>query len=157
MLVDRIEREILIEAPIDVVWHVVTQPHQIAQWFSDAADIDLQPGGQGTLTFNLRATSKPASVRIQVESVEAPHRFAYRWLHPDHAIARVGNSTLVEFTLYEQGDRTRLRVVESGLLAMDWSQDAQERFVEEHTSGWEAHIASLRDYVARQQEASSSR
>jgi len=32
----QIETEILIEAPIDIVWRVVTEPDQIKQWFSDA-------------------------------------------------------------------------------------------------------------------------
>ena len=36
MVPDRIEREIVIEAPVDVVWAVVTEPEQISGWLSDS-------------------------------------------------------------------------------------------------------------------------
>jgi hypothetical protein len=42
---DRIERDVLIEAPIDVVWEVISRPEQIVHWFSDEAQLDLRPGG----------------------------------------------------------------------------------------------------------------
>jgi uncharacterized protein YndB with AHSA1/START domain len=35
---------------VRVVWSVVNDPDNIASWFSDAADIDLRPGGDGRLT-----------------------------------------------------------------------------------------------------------
>ncbi len=47
----RIEQEILIDAPIDVVWRTVTEPEQISKWFSDGADLAAKPGYEGTLTF----------------------------------------------------------------------------------------------------------
>jgi len=46
---DRIEKEIVIEAPPEVVWRVVTQPAHIECWFSDSAEFDLRPGAEGTL------------------------------------------------------------------------------------------------------------
>ena len=60
MLSDRIEREIRIDAPIDVVWSVVTEPAQITKWFSDSAELELAPGAEGTLTFRgSRKGSRP--------------------------------------------------------------------------------------------------
>ncbi len=47
MPADRIEREIDIDAPIDVVWTVITQPEHITGWFTDSAELDLRPGGEG--------------------------------------------------------------------------------------------------------------
>ncbi|MEO9181332.1 MAG: SRPBCC domain-containing protein, partial [Acidimicrobiales bacterium] len=46
-----IEREIRIEAPIEVVWNVITNPIEIVKWFADEAEIDLRPGGIGYLKF----------------------------------------------------------------------------------------------------------
>lgn len=40
MIPSVIEREVLIEAPVEVVWRTVTEPGQISRWFSDAAEID---------------------------------------------------------------------------------------------------------------------
>src|SRR2546423_15521488 len=94
-----IERDILVEAPVDVVWRVVTEPAQITRWFSDTADVDVRPGGDGTLVFDQQATSQRFTVPIVVESDEPPHRVTVRCSHPDDERPRPGNSNLVQFTL----------------------------------------------------------
>ena len=52
MVPQRIEREIVIHAPVEVVWSVVTEPEHISAWFSDSADLDLRPGGRAVLHWN---------------------------------------------------------------------------------------------------------
>jgi len=42
-----IEREILIEAPIQLVWRTITEPDQISHWFADGVELVLEPGGHG--------------------------------------------------------------------------------------------------------------
>ena len=54
----------LIEAPIDVVWEVISRPEQIVHWFSDKAELDLRPGGEGVLSFEMKATNQPAATRL---------------------------------------------------------------------------------------------
>jgi ArsR family transcriptional regulator, cadmium/lead-responsive transcriptional repressor len=115
MIPSVIEREILIEAPVETVWGVVTEPDQISRWFSDIAEIDMRPGGEGTLTFTNRATNQHATVRLLVESIEPPHKFSFRWDYPDRAKPDAGNSLHVEFTRAAEGSGTRPRVAESGL------------------------------------------
>ena len=34
-----IEREVLIEAPVQVVWHTITEHDQMSQWFADRVDL----------------------------------------------------------------------------------------------------------------------
>src|SRR4051794_5496578 len=51
MIADSVERKIRIDAPVDVVWRVVTEPGEIPRWFSDEAELDPRPGGNGVLTF----------------------------------------------------------------------------------------------------------
>ena len=46
-----IEREVLIEAPADVVWRTITEPDQISRWFADRVELDLRSGGAGTFVF----------------------------------------------------------------------------------------------------------
>ncbi len=150
MIPTRIEREILIEAPVDVVWGAVTEPDQITRWFTDAADIDLRPGGEGTLTWEGRARTQPTTAHISVQTVEPPHTFAFRWAHPVGAEARKDNSLLVEFTLAPEGENTRLRVVETGLDEIEWSDEQKSTYADEHNSGWGTHLPNLRAYASRQ-------
>src|SRR4030081_2253697 len=115
-----IERDILIEAPIDIVWRTVTEPELIPLWFSDTAEIEVQPGGHGELVFTDSATTKQVTAPIVVEVVGAPTTFSFRGGQADGVEPTAGNSMLVEFTLQPDGDNTRLRVVETGHVAMDW-------------------------------------
>jgi len=109
-----IERDIAIEAPIEAIWRAVTQPGQISRWFTDSAEIDLRPNGTGTLVWDGRATSQPATVHLHIVTIEPPRTFSFRWLHPAGAAAGESNSLLVEFTLTPEGGHTRLRLAESG-------------------------------------------
>jgi uncharacterized protein YndB with AHSA1/START domain len=157
MVADRIEREVLIEAPVDVVWRVLTEPEQIRKWFTDDAELDLRPGGKGTLTWDQKATGEPATAHLRVESVEPQHRFSFRWDHPAGAEPRAGNSLLVEFTLSPEGESTRLRLVESGFAELERSEEGRAAQVEDHNRGWDVHLATLRDYAPRQAKASAPR
>jgi len=125
-----IERDIEIEAPVEVVWRTITEPDLIRTWFSDLADVDARPGAVGSLTF--RADSDdPYVVGITVVAADRPHRFSYRWVYPPGERATETNSTLVTFTLVADGaERTRLRVVESGLDQMDMGDDEKQTFFE---------------------------
>src|SRR6202035_3444216 len=73
---DRIERDVLIEAPIDVVWEVISRPEHIVHWFSDEAQLDLRPGGEGVLTFGMKTATEPADYHLRVEGVEGPRQRA---------------------------------------------------------------------------------
>ena len=149
-----IERDIEIEAPVDVVWRTITEPEQIRTWFSDAVELEARPGAVGTLTFRAD-TDDPLVVDITVVAAERPHRFSFRWCYPpgDHATA--DNSTLVTFTLTADGDaRTRLRVVETGLDQLDWPDDDKQKFVDEHRHGWQVQGDKLRDLFVAGHESS---
>ena len=141
-----IESEILIEAPADVVWRTITEPEQVAQWFADRVELDARPGGTGTLVFE---DMDGRVVPLVVETVDPPHRFSFRWSHPDGEALVPGNSVLVEFTLTAEGDqRTRLRVAETGLDVLGWPDDDKSRYVEEHRDGWVGILGRLGDLFA---------
>jgi uncharacterized protein YndB with AHSA1/START domain len=144
---DRIERDVLIEAPIDVVWEVISRPEQIVHWFSDEAQLDLRPGGEGVLTFEMKSANQPATYHLRFEAVEPPRRLAYRWVYPRGEEPRPGNSMLVEFTLAEEGGKTRLTVVESGLDLMPWPDDEKQGYADSHGKGWAQHLERLSAYA----------
>jgi uncharacterized protein YndB with AHSA1/START domain len=145
---DRIEQEILIDAPLEVVWAVVTEPEHVGSWFSESADIDLRPGGEMTLTW-----VEHGAARARVEKVQPPHSFAFRWARSAESEPREGNSTLVELTLTAEAAATRLRVVESGFRELELPEEERAKYAEENTEGWEHELGELRDYVATQVRA----
>ena len=101
-----IEREVVIEAPAEVVWRTITEPDQMTQWFADRVELVVEPGAHGYMGFGDQGGP------VVVETVDPPTRFSFRWNHPRGEEPVAGNSMLVEFTLTPEGDeRTRLRVI----------------------------------------------
>jgi uncharacterized protein YndB with AHSA1/START domain len=148
---DPIEREILIEAPAEVVWGVVTEPEQIRCWFSDEAALEQHAGADGTLTWRAGGRGGSGSgmvVPIRVVEAEPPRRFCFRWGHPQGSGPDEHNSALVEFILTAEADRTRLRVIESGIEAVADDEDGRARYREDHEQGWGRHLGEMLDYLA---------
>jgi uncharacterized protein YndB with AHSA1/START domain len=143
MIPSAVEKEILIEAPVEVVWNLLTEPEQIRQWFADEAEIELRVGSKGRLAFKGHD-----SYQLQVEAVEPPRRFAFRWVRQPSLVVRDDNSLLVEFILQPEKGGTRLKVVESGFEAIDWSDEEKARYAEDHSNGWQRILARLRDHAA---------
>jgi uncharacterized protein YndB with AHSA1/START domain len=141
-----IEREVLIDAPVEVVWSIVTEPEHIGRWFSDSAEIDLRSGGELVLRWDQHGTASGT-----VERVEPPHLFSFRWVTPEpdrDPNAREGYFTLVEFVLRPEGDGTLLRVVESGFASVDGTEQQNADLAARHTGGWGGFLDQLAEYMA---------
>jgi uncharacterized protein YndB with AHSA1/START domain len=112
-MVDRVEREALLEAPRSEVWDALTEPDRLAGWLAEEAEIDLRPGGDLSLRL-LDGTER----RGFVEAADAPARLVLWWREAD---AEEGGDeedlTRVEIVLLEADGGTLLRVVESRPLA----------------------------------------
>jgi uncharacterized protein YndB with AHSA1/START domain len=152
VVADRIEREILIEAPPEIVWEVLTQPKHITAWFADAAEIDAVPGGRGCFTW-ITAPDRQNTVTLRVEHAAPPHYLAYRWNAPEGEEPREGNAPLVEFRLTPEAAGTRLRVVESGISGLERPEDAKAAYRDDHARGWDHLLAKLVDYASGQRQA----
>ena len=68
-----IDREVLIEAPAEVVWRTITEPDQITRWFADRVDLVVEPGAHGYMGFGEQGGP------VVVEVVDSPTRFSFRW------------------------------------------------------------------------------
>src|SRR5690348_14587492 len=142
---DRIEREIHIAAPLQRVWKLITDAEHLGRWFGNAgADVDLKPGGAFALHW-----ADAGSFHGRVEAVEPPHRVAYRWLSKrgSRDEPTPANSTLIEFTLADDGQGTRLAVVESGFDGLEVSADERTALFADHTQGWPKELGELADYA----------
>ena len=144
--VDKIEREVLVPAAIERVWQAITVAEELAQWFGDSAELDLQQGG--TAKFGWSEYGNTVSAVIEV--ADPPTRFAFRWAaSPDTEVAD-GPSTLVEFTLEAVTEGTMVRVVETGFAS--FPDDLYRRQLEANTSGWKAELQDLIEYAAATRE-----
>ncbi|MFD9307202.1 SRPBCC domain-containing protein [Streptomyces sp. NPDC060048] len=132
MSTDRIERETLIEASLERVWSLVAEP---GFWVADEASVSgtMAREGESIVARN----SEYGDFPVRVEKVEPPTYLAYRWASafPGQEL-REDNSTLVEFTLTQEGDKTRLRVVESGFATLAGSAELRGKALEDNTGGW---------------------
>ena len=141
-----IDREVLIEAPVGVVWRTITEPDQMSQWFADRVELVVEPGAHGYMEFGDQGGP------VVVEAVDPPTRFSFRWNHPRAEEPVAGNSMLVEFTLTPEGDeRTRLRVVESGHELRAWADAEKQRYAGEHRDGWGEYLDRLTRVLAKGQ------
>jgi uncharacterized protein YndB with AHSA1/START domain len=138
----RIEREVVIDAPVEVVWETITEPDQIILWFADKVDLEIKAGARGYMGFGDQGGP------VMVENVDPPTRFSFRWNHPAGEDPAAGNSLLVEFTLVGEGEHTRLRVAESGLSPLPWPDVDKQRYAEEHNGGWGEFLDRLARLLA---------
>ena len=139
-----IDREVLIEAPVEVVGRTITEPDQVSQWFATRVELVVKPGAHGYMEFGDQGGP------VVVETVDPPTRFSFRWNHPGGEEPVAGNSMLVEFTLTPEGDeRTRLRVVESGHELLAWPNAEKERYAGEHQEGWAEYLDRLATLLAK--------
>ena len=146
MVQDQIEREVVIEAPVERVWRLLTEAEHLGTWFGDAgAEIDLRPGGELLMRWN-----KFGTVHARVERVEPNRRFSFRWVPgADGVPPAAGNSTLVEFTLAEQAGTTVLKVVESGFASLQRSDEERRRMRAGNVEGWTSELDELVGYARR--------
>lgn len=106
---DRVERSVVLPAPIARVWETLTEAEQLAAWFGAAVEIDARPGGRAT--FRWADGLERAAV---LEDVEPERRLSFRWL----PFARVDGEARsvppgrVEFLLEQVEEGTRLTVAE---------------------------------------------
>jgi uncharacterized protein YndB with AHSA1/START domain len=158
MYTDRIEKHVLLNAPLDRVWRAVSDSAEFGRWFGVKFDGPFVAGESvsGVLTptkvdENVAKSQEPhAGTRYtwQIVAVEPQRRLAFRW-HPYALESGVDYSreptTLVEFTLTEAGGGVLLQIVESGFDAIPAERRAKA--FEANSEGWTAQTELVRRYL----------
>jgi uncharacterized protein YndB with AHSA1/START domain len=156
---DRIEKEVLLQAPLDRIWRAISDSGEFGRWFGVRFD------GPFVVGATVRGTMTPTVVDAEVAAAQEPYagqadtwhvvalepmrRFAFRWhpyaVEPGHDYA-AEPTTLVEFTLTEADGGVLLRIVESGFDAIPAERRASA--FEANSDGWAAQTQLVRKYLA---------
>lgn len=159
MSTDRIQKEVLLRAPLERVWRAISDAAEFGRWFGVRFDGPFVAGESvtGVITptevddevAKMQEPHAGISDTWQIVAVEPRRRLAFRW-HPYAIDEGVDHSeeptTLVEFTLTETADGVKLTIVESGFDAIP--ADRRVAAFEANSGGWAAQTELVRKYLA---------
>lgn len=144
---DRIEKIIVVNAPIEKVWRALTNHVEFGEWFKVKLEGPFVVGQitRGQMTYP-GYEHYPWESRVEV--MDEPRLFAYTWPHakPDEDTAKAA-WTRVEFRLERVAGGTRLKVVESGFDAVP--EDRRAEAMRGNEKGWEEQAGNIKAYVER--------
>ena len=144
---DRIEKEILLKAPLPRVWRALSDPGEFGTWFRMELEGAFAPGQRitGRLTH---PGYEHVRLELRVERMEAERHLSYRW-HPGAVDTTRDYSqepmTLVEFWLEAAEGGTLLRVVESGFDLLPSGR--REEAFRMNEGGWKGQLVNIQRHV----------
>ena len=99
-----VTRTVDLDAVVDDVWQAVTTPELLSGWLEGEVDLDVRPGGDGTIV-------EPDGTvrRMRIEEVRPCQRLALQWWPEDGS----GPASTVELDLHPTPGGTRLVVTET--------------------------------------------
>ena len=126
---DRIEQEIRVDAPPEVVFEYFVDPDKMRHWSGVSHELDPRPGGVYHVDMG-----RDHVVRGEFVEVDRPRRVCFTWgWEGEGQLVGPGAST-VEVTLTPDGDGTVVRLVH---------QDLPAGAVGPHTAGWRHYMARM--------------
>jgi uncharacterized protein YndB with AHSA1/START domain len=141
----KIEREIVVGAPIDRVWRALTDEREFAVWFQTGITGKFAVGAE----VGMICEGYPP-FKVWIEVMEAPRRFGWRWhpgaVQPPEDVAGEP-TTQVVFTLEAVEGGTRVRVLETGFDQVSLRYRAKA--FAENTEGWKIQMARLEEHVRK--------
>jgi len=159
MTMEKIEKRILLHAPLARVWDAVADAQKFGAWFGVEFDGPFKAGSRLTGKIKpttvddevakLQAPHEGKAFEFYVEAVEPKRRISFRW-HPFAIDPEVDYSkeptTLIIFELEEVGSETRLTITESG-----FDRIPLQRRIKAFTAndgGWKMQTVLLSKYLA---------
>lgn len=155
---NQIVKQVVLNAPLERVWHAITDSDAFGTWFGAEVEGDFEAGTR------LRAKIRPTRVDpeiarhqapydgmefiLAVERIEPMRLFSFRW-HPGGGEAGPdtpdAEMTRVEFALEEAAAGVRLTITESGFERVPLARRAKA--IADNTGGWEAQTGLIAKYL----------
>jgi uncharacterized protein YndB with AHSA1/START domain len=161
MNTDRIEKNILLQAPLARVWRAISDARQFGSWFGVAFDGPFAEETELTGTIvpttvdaevaKLQEPHRGKTFRLGVERITAMRRISFRW-HPFAIDPGVDYSmeptTLIVFELLPREDGVELTICESGFERIPAARRASAYAAND--SGWAHQTRLIEKYLALQ-------
>jgi uncharacterized protein YndB with AHSA1/START domain len=164
MNTDRIEKTVVLRAPLERVWRAISDAKEFGSWFGMAFDGPFAEGAR--LTGRIAPTTvDPEVAKLQqphvgkpfefsVDRIEPPRRISFRW-HPYAVKPGVDYSkepmTLIVFELKEVAEGVQLTISESGFDRIPLERRAEAFKANE--GGWEHQTRLIKKYLEQQAAA----
>ncbi len=146
---DRIEREIVLKAPLSRVWRALSNAEEFGDWFGVALKGKTFAAGERVAGQITHPGYEHVVFDVLIERLEPERLLTFRW-HPNAIDPAVEYSqeptTLVEFELKEVEGGTLLRLVESGFDNVPVSRRFEA--FRENSAGWDFQMQSIEKHVA---------
>jgi uncharacterized protein YndB with AHSA1/START domain len=160
MSTDRIEKTILLRAPLKRVWRALSDSTEFGNWFGMRFNAPFAPGATMTAVIvpttvnqEVAKMQKPyegISFEIKIEQMQPERLFSFRW-HPGAVEPGIDYAseptTLVVFTLEKAPDGVQLTVTESGFDQIPLARRAKAFSANE--GGWTLVIKLIEEYLAK--------
>ena len=160
MSTDRIEKTILLRAPLKRVWRALSDSTEFGNWFGMRFNAPFAPGATitavivpTTVNQEVAKMQKPyegISFEIKIEQMQPERLFSFRW-HPGAVEPGIDYATepatLVVFTLEKAPDGVQLTVTESGFDQIPLARRAKAFSANE--GGWTLVIKLIEEYLAK--------
>lgn len=146
---DRIERQILLQAPRAKVWQALVDAERFGDWFGLNLKGQRFVAGETARGHITYPGYEHLVCEMLVERIEPQQRFSYRW-HP-YAVDPAADysqepTTLVEFVLEDGEGGILLRLVESGFDHIPLARRAEAYRM--NSGGWDEQMENIRKYLA---------
>ncbi len=159
MNTDRIEKNVLLRAPLNRVWRALSDSAEFGSWFGMKVDGPFEPGSRLQAAV-VPTTADPEVAKAQkayegmqfeitIERMEPERLFSFRWTHPEGPAGSDSTqpSTLVVFTLEEREDGVLLTVTESGFDQIPLARRA--KMFAENEQGWAIQMRLIETHLDR--------
>ncbi len=158
MSTDRIEKQILLRAPLARVWRALSDSTEFGSWFGMKFHAPFAPGAimrgvmvPTTVNAEVAASQKPyegTPFDITIDQMVPERLFSFRW-HPgaiDPAVDySVEPTTLVAFALQQTDDGVLLTITESGFDQIPLDRRAKAFMQNAH--GWAMVVTLFEEYI----------
>ena len=146
---DRIEKKVVLRAPLSRVWQAIADSKQFGEWFRVQIQEPFTAGEKvkGKITI---PGYEHVQFEMEIDRIEPQRYFSYRW-HPYAIDPKTDYSkeptTLVEFRLEEIEGGTSLTITESGFDRIPASRRAEAFRMNDN--GWAGQAKQIATYVEK--------